>query len=132
MQTDSLKANKELVSEFIRVFYNDKDFDRARTMLTEDFTNHHPGAGVGPDRTVDSFREHAATPFPDFSLTLQRMIAEDDQVWTHGVVRVSPDAPPVIVVDLWRIEDGRLAEHWDVGQAVPEGSTLDEMIADTR
>ncbi|MFI1203620.1 nuclear transport factor 2 family protein [Streptomyces sp. BHT-5-2] len=132
MQSGFLKANKELVAEFIRLFYNEKDFDRARALLTEDFTNHHPGAGVGPDRTIDSFREHAATPFPDFALTIHRVLAEGDQVWTHGVVRVAPDAPPVIVVDLWRIADGRLAEHWDVGQAVPEGTTLDAMIADAR
>ncbi|UNO43014.1 nuclear transport factor 2 family protein [Streptomyces sp. MST-110588] len=127
---DALKANKELVTEFIRRFYNEKDYDRARALLTEDFANHHPGVGVGRDRTVEGFREAAQAAFPAFSLTVVRMVAEGDQVWTHSVARVAPTAPGSVVVDIWRIRDGRLAEHWDVGQAVPEGSTLEELTAD--
>ncbi|MFB7911393.1 nuclear transport factor 2 family protein [Kitasatospora sp. NPDC059146] len=125
-----LKANKELVTGFIDAFYNDKDWDRARELLAEDFVNHHHGVGVGRDRTVETFREQAGIPFPQFSLTIVRIIAEGDQVWTHNVVRVAPGAPPVITADLWRIADGRLAEHWDVAQAVPAGADLDELIAD--
>ncbi|GGL70598.1 hypothetical protein GCM10010129_12670 [Streptomyces fumigatiscleroticus] len=123
------KANKELVAEYIRLFYNDKDFDRARELLTEGFVNHHPGVGTGRDRTVETFRAVAAA-LPAFSLAVRRMVAEGDQVWTHGVVRTAPDAAPSVVVDIWRIEDGRLAEKWDVGQAVPEGSGVEELIGD--
>ncbi|MET9643289.1 nuclear transport factor 2 family protein [Streptomyces syringium] len=129
---DSLKANKDLVSEYIEAFYNAKDFDRAKSLLTEDFANHHPGVGAGRDRTVETFREQAAGPFPAFSLTVLRMIAEGEFVWTHSVARIAPQAPPAVVVDIWRVEDGKLAEHWDVGQAVPEGTTLDEMVSDAR
>ncbi|MFE0043520.1 nuclear transport factor 2 family protein [Streptomyces albireticuli] len=125
----SLQANKDLVAEYIRLFYNDKDFDRARRLLTEGFVNHHPGVGAGRDRTVESFSA-VATALPGFSLTVRRVVAEGDQVWTHSVAKAAPDAPPSIVVDIWRVEDGRLAEHWDVGQGLPEGSSLEELIED--
>lgn len=59
------------------------------------------------------------------------MVAEGDYVWTHGLVKLAPDAPDVVVVDIWRIHDGMLAEHWDVGQSVPEDSTVDEMLSDS-
>ncbi|MFJ9130439.1 nuclear transport factor 2 family protein [Streptomyces sp. NPDC102340] len=124
-----LKANKELVAEYIRLFYNEKDFDRARELLAEGFVNHHHGVGVGRDRTVETFRG-AASQMPEFSLTVRRIVAEGDQVWTHSVARVAPGAHPSVVVDIWRIDNGELAEHWDVGQAVPEGSTLAEMTED--
>jgi predicted SnoaL-like aldol condensation-catalyzing enzyme len=124
-----LKANKELVAEYIRLFYNEKDFDRARELLTEGFVNHHHGVGAGRDRTVRTFRA-AVSAMPEFSLTVRRVVAEGDQVWTQSVARAAPGAHPSVVVDIWRIEDGRLAEHWDVGQAVPDGSTLAEMIDD--
>ncbi|MEU2872541.1 nuclear transport factor 2 family protein [Streptomyces olivoreticuli] len=125
----SLQANKDLVAEYIRLFYNDKDFDRARRLLTEGFVNHHPGVDAGRDRTVEAFSA-AAAAMPGFSLTVRRMVAEGDQVWTHSVAKAAPDAQPSVVVDIWRIEDGRLAEHWDVGQGVPEGSSLEELIGD--
>ncbi len=128
----STKANKELVLEFIRAFYNDKDFDRAEELLTEDFANHHPGVGVGRDRTISTFREQAAEPFPAFSLTVRRIVAEGDYVWTHSLVRVMPEAAGAVVVDIWRVRDGLLAEKWDVAQGVPEGSSADEMMSDHR
>lgn len=129
-QVSSLAANKKIVSEFIQFFYNEKDLDRARSMLAENFANHHPGVGVGRDQTIEGFREQIVKPFPEFSLTIRRMIAEGDYVWTHGLVKLAPTAPDVIVVDIWRIHDGMLAEHWDVGQSVPENCTVDEMISD--
>jgi predicted SnoaL-like aldol condensation-catalyzing enzyme len=131
-RTDSLAANKKLVTEFIRSFYNEKDLDRARSLLAEKFVNHHPGVGVGRERTLDSFREQVVEHLPQFSLTVRRMVAEGDYVWTHSLVKPFPDAPDVVVVDIWRIQDGVLAEHWDVGQSVPEDSTVDEMLSDAR
>jgi len=132
MSSDSLAANKKLVADYIDAFYNKKDFDNAKLMLAEDFANHHHGVGVGRERTVETFKEMAATPFPDFSLTVLRAVAEDDLVWTHGVIRVAPGVPPVVVVDIWRVRDGLLVEHWDVGQSVPDGATLDELVQGVR
>jgi predicted SnoaL-like aldol condensation-catalyzing enzyme len=44
------------------------------------------------------------------------VIAEDDMVAIHG--RYTGIAPtPLIVVDIFRVEDGKIAEHWDVLQA---------------
>ncbi|WP_107657101.1 nuclear transport factor 2 family protein [Nocardia suismassiliense] len=127
---DALAPQKTLVSDFIRLFYNEKNFDRAAELLRPDFVNHHPGVGVGRQRTVDTFRKEVGDPFPEFTLTIRRMVAEDDHVWTHGLVQLEPDGPVVIVVDIWRIEDGLLAEKWDVHQGVPEGSSVAEMISD--
>lgn len=129
MAADSRAAHKDLVRNFYDAFYNSKDFDRARTMLAEDFINHRPGVGIGRDSTINGFQEQIVAHFPDFSLEIRRIIAEDDFVWTHGLVRLAADRPPVISVDIWRITDGLLAEHWDVGQPIPEGMTEDDMLA---
>jgi predicted SnoaL-like aldol condensation-catalyzing enzyme len=126
--SDGVAANRKLVTEFIQAFYNDKDFDHAKSLLTEDFVNHHPGVGVGRERTVSTFRQFGAEPYPDFHLTVRRMVAEGDYVWTHSLVKASPEAPDVVVVDIWRIAGGLLAEHWDVGQPVPAESTVEDML----
>ncbi|MFE3458059.1 nuclear transport factor 2 family protein [Nocardiopsis aegyptia] len=127
----ALAANKKLVTEFIRLFYNEKDLERAGALLTDDFANHHPGVGRGRDRTLATFGE-VAENLPGFSLTVHRMAAEGDLVWTHSLARTGPGADGAVVVDIWRVRDGRLAEHWDVGQAVPEGMTADDMLGDAR
>ncbi len=129
MGTDSRTAHKDLVRDFYEAFYNSKDFDRARTMLTEDFINHHPGVGIGRDKTISGFREQVVDHFPEFTLEIRRIVAEDDFVWTHGLIRFGPDKPAAISVDIWRIADGLLAEHWDVGQPIPEGLTADDLLA---
>jgi predicted SnoaL-like aldol condensation-catalyzing enzyme len=129
METESLTMNKNLIREFYQTFYNSKDFDRARTMLTEDFVNHHPGVDSGRDNTIKGFQEQVADHFPQFSLEVRRIIAEGDFVWTHGLIRLAPDKPAAISVDIWRIADGLLAEHWDVGQSIPEGLTADDLLA---
>ncbi|MEU6131737.1 nuclear transport factor 2 family protein [Saccharopolyspora sp. NPDC047091] len=129
--TDTVaSANRRLVLEYIRIFYNEKDFDRARPMLTEDFANHHTGVGTGRERTIETFREQVGVPLPDFTLTVLRSIAEGDFVWTCGVVRAFPDTPSALVVDIWRVENGRLAEHWDVAQGLPSDGTAAELIAE--
>ncbi|WP_051765697.1 nuclear transport factor 2 family protein [Saccharothrix syringae] len=117
---DRLAANKELVADFCETFYNAKDFARAATLLADDFHNHHHGAGIGPARTVDSFREQVSDRFPGFSLEIRRAVAEGDLVWTYGLVRFDEGAPVAATVDIWRVADGKLAEKWDVGQAVTE------------
>lgn len=129
MKTDSYAAHKDLVRDFYQAFYNSKDFTRARTMLTENFINHHPGVSIGRDNTIRGFQEQIADHFPEFSLEIRRIVAEGDFVWTHGLIRLTADKPAAISVDIWRIADGLLAEHWDVGQSIPEGLTADDLLA---
>jgi predicted SnoaL-like aldol condensation-catalyzing enzyme len=129
METDSRTTHKDLVRDFYQAFYNSKDFDRARMMLAEDFINHHPGVGIGRDNTISGFQEQVVDHFPEFSLEIRRIIAEDDFVWTHGLIRLTANKQAVISVDIWRIADGLLAEHWDVGQSIPEDLTADDLLA---
>lgn len=121
-------ATTQLVLSFIEAFYNDKDFERAGELLSEDFVNHHPGVGVGRQRTIDTFRRWVAEPQPGFSLVVRRTVAEGDLVVTHAHARPAPEADGAVVVDIWRVEGGRLVEKWDVGQAPPDGSSIEEML----
>ena len=127
-QVDVVAANKKLVADFCEAFYNTKDFDAAATFLAEDFHNHHHGAGVGPQRTVDSFREQVADRFPEFSVEIRSMIAEGEYVWTYAFIRLVAGAPNAVSVDIWRIADGLLAEKWDVGQGIEEGTAMTDLL----
>jgi predicted SnoaL-like aldol condensation-catalyzing enzyme len=55
-------------------------------------------------------------------LDLRRVIAEDDLVVMHYRM-VTPDGERA-VVDIWRMVDGQIVEHWDVVQPVPDTSGM--------
>ncbi len=56
------------------------------------------------------------------SFALKRVIAEDDLVVLHYHLKMTPDDLGQAVVDIFRVEDGRIVEHWDVLQPVPAES----------
>ena len=64
---------------------------------------------------------HRKNP-PDFRLNIKRMIAEEDYVVVHLQAESKSANIQAAVVDIYRIEDGKLAEHWDVLQKVPKES----------
>ncbi len=59
---------------------------------------------------------------PDVALVIKRAIAEGDFVVTHSNLVLSPGQPGLALADIFRLEDGKVVEHWDVIQTVPDTS----------
>ncbi len=101
--------NKALVLEAFNALFNRRDLEAAEHYWSPDYVQH--SAGIGPRRDgllalVSSVNRHYESGLA---------VAEGDYVMVHG--RFSGGGRPIrIVVDILRIEDGRLAEHWDVMQ----------------
>jgi predicted SnoaL-like aldol condensation-catalyzing enzyme len=114
-------ANKRTVLSFYETALNNKDFDSAANLLGDHYTQHNPRIADG----IEGFRafvDDLRTNFPDLSATVARLFAEGDFViaHTHGV-RV-PDQPGTAIVDIFRLENTKIVEHWDVMQPIPEQS----------
>lgn len=88
-----------------------------RTLLREDFIEHSPGNPSGRDAFVDFI---ASAPVARAKLDLKRLVADDDYVVVHYWMVTPEDERGVAVVDIWRLVDGQIVEHWDVVQPVPE------------
>ena len=56
------------------------------------------------------------------SLEIKRPIAEGDLVVTHSLLKTSPEDRSTAAADVFRLEDGKVVEHWDVLQSVPESA----------
>jgi predicted SnoaL-like aldol condensation-catalyzing enzyme len=56
------------------------------------------------------------------------VIAEGDLVMTHGLIPTSPEDRGMAAADIFRLEDGKIVEHWDVVQPVPETSANDNTM----
>jgi predicted SnoaL-like aldol condensation-catalyzing enzyme len=66
--------------------------------------------------------------FPDLRLDIKRVIAEGDSVVTHSNPHLKPGDRGMAVADFWRVADGKIVEHWDVIQEVPEKSANDNTM----
>ena len=65
---------------------------------------------------------------PELRVDIKRAIAEDDLVMTHSLLKTSPDDRGTAAADIFRLEDGKIVEHWDVLQPVPETAANDNTM----
>ena len=113
-----LAANKRLVYDMYRIVLQAGLADRAGEFIAEDYIQHNPNAGQGLKGVQDYVR--ATRPERDIKdrleLPLIHLMAEGDHVMT-AFVRPEQDSEGRTYYstwfDLYRIEDGKIAEHWD-------------------
>ena len=83
---------------------------------------HHNPFFEGSAETLMKAMEENARDNPAKTLDVKRAIAEGDLVAVHSHVRLKPEDRGGAVVHIFRFEEGRIVELWDVGQGVPEDS----------
>jgi predicted SnoaL-like aldol condensation-catalyzing enzyme len=113
-----LAANKKLVYDMYRIVLQAGIWERAGEFIRDDYVQHNPQAGQGLAGVQDYIRKtRPERPIADkLELPLIDLIAEGDKVLT-AFVRPEKDATGATYYstwfDLYRIEDGKIAEHWD-------------------
>ena len=113
-----LAANKKLVYDMYRIVLQAGLWERAGEFIRDDYVQHNPQAGQGLAGVQDYIRK--TRPHREIKDTLELplidLIAEGDKVMT-AFVRPEKDASGQTYYstwfDLYRIEDGKIAEHWD-------------------
>ena len=119
---EQLEANKRIVREWNELAINQRKPEEAvAKYLGPYYRQHNPGAADGAEPFI-AFMKHFAQAFPDFRLEPKRIIAEGDIVILHSHLILKPGERGSAVVDIFRLENGKIVEHWDVIQAVPETS----------
>jgi predicted SnoaL-like aldol condensation-catalyzing enzyme len=117
--TDVLEANKALVLAFYQKALNERDVYVADTFLGDRYVQHTPLIEDGPAGQRRYLRWIAAN-FPDARSEVKRVFADEDIVILHVHRVCTPGTHGDAIVDLFRVEDCRIVEHWDVIQPVPE------------
>src|SRR5471030_833232 len=114
-----LEANKKIVVDFYNKGLNDKDFDAAAKYFGPRYVQHNPGAANGPEgfKWLVGFLKEK---FPNSSNEIKRVIAEGDMVVLHVHSVREPGQRGRAIVDIFKVENGKIVEHWDVVQDIPE------------
>lgn len=117
--------NKQIVREFYELAFNDKrPAEAVERYVGSTYIQHNPQAPDGA-QAFTQFVSGLASQFPDLSIGIKRIVAEDDIVVAHGLLKTSADDPGTVAADFFRLDDGKIVEHWDVLQPYPDTSAND-------
>lgn len=114
-----LDQNKAVVVAFYNKALNDKDAEAAIAMMGPTYTQHNARIADGKD----GFRQFIAAfkqKFPASHSRIVRVIADGDLVVLHVHMVREPGTRGEAVMDIFRVADGKLVEHWDVLQPIPD------------
>jgi len=114
-----MEANKKAVVEFYDLAINKKDFEAAAKFIGPRYTQHNPTAADGPEG-LKAFLGFLREKFPDYHSDIVRVFADGDYVILHVHNFPTPGARGNAIMDIFKLEDGKVVEHWDVRQEVPE------------
>ena len=112
-------ANKKVVLDFYDKALNQKDFDAASKYFGPRYIQHNPGAPDGIEG-FKAFIAHRKEKFPNARSEVKRSFADGDYVILHVHSVREPGERGVAIVDIFRLENGKIVEHWDVVQPIPE------------
>ena len=124
MAENLAEANKKVIGAFAEKVFVKKDLSTVDQYVRPDYIQHNPLVKQG----ASGFREFFSTWFasvPDWQYTLKKIVAEGDEVWVYGAykgtlkkdwlgIKASGQKYSFDAVDIFRIQDAKIAEHWDV------------------
>jgi len=113
------EANKKIVVDFYDKAINQKDFDAASKYMGARYTQHNPNAADGPEG-LKAFLQFLKEKFPASRSEIKRVFADGDYVILHVHAVREPGTRGSAIVDIFKLENGKVVEHWDVVQPIPE------------
>jgi predicted SnoaL-like aldol condensation-catalyzing enzyme len=112
--------NKNIVRSWIELAINQRKPEEAiAKYLGPYYRQHNPTASDGSQPFID-FIHNFTKAFPSMHFDIIRMVGEGDLVMVHSHLIQQPGDRGMAVVDIFRLEDEKIVEHWDVVQEVPE------------
>jgi predicted SnoaL-like aldol condensation-catalyzing enzyme len=115
---DSNRSAREIVLAFYEAALNEKNVTKAGEFLGDTYIQHNPRVADGPEAFL-RFVQFRHDRFPAARNEVKRVIADGDIVALHVHSVVVPETPGRNIVDIFRVEGGKVVEHWDVVQDIP-------------
>jgi len=124
MVENSADDNKKIIGAFAESVFVKKDLSAVDQYMRSDYIQHNPLVKLGASGFKEFFSAWFAS-VPDWRYSLKKIVADESEVWVYGTyagtlekewlgVTASGQKYAFDAVDIFRLEEGKLAEHWDV------------------
>lgn len=104
-------SNKDVVIEYLDIVFNQRDLAKAESYWAGDMIQHNPGMPNG----LTVLRSFISSPDPSPTYEAGLAMEDGDRVMIHGRY-INWFGKNMIAVDIFRLENGKVVEHWDVMQ----------------
>lgn len=116
--------NKKVVLDFEELAFNKKDLKAAAEFLADNLVQHNPQVPDGKEGFVQGMT-YFFQANPNLKLEVKNIVVSADgntvvlHVW-GDMDSSNPESKKMAIMDIFRLENGKIVEHWDVLQDIPE------------
>jgi predicted SnoaL-like aldol condensation-catalyzing enzyme len=115
------EQNRQIVEAFADIFYRQKDVRKAfMEYVSDNYIQHNPNILDGREAAIDMLEPKFSNP--EASFDIKRILVDGDLAVIHLHGKMSKTHLGGAVADFFRLENGKIVEHWDVLQPVPENA----------
>ncbi len=111
--------NKKIVVDFYEKAINQRDFEEASKYLGSRYIQHNQRAADGAEG-LNNFITLLREKYPRSHSEIKQVFADGDFVILHVHAVREPDTRGVAIVDIFRLQKGKIVEHWDVHEDIIE------------
>lgn len=113
------EENRRVVTAFYEAGLNRKDYAAASRHFGVRYIQHNPTSDDGKEGFA-KFVGYLRTNHPQSHSTIRQSFVDGDFVILHVLEKLHPNDRGNAIVDIFRLENGKIVEHWDVKQAIPD------------
>nr|WP_304099426.1 nuclear transport factor 2 family protein [Mitsuokella multacida] len=118
-KTPTFTDNKQMVEYFWNEVFNKHNTAVIDEMTAPNYIQHNPGFQDGRQAFEDGI-EGFLKEFPQSKAEIKHIGADGDLVFIHNHITLNDKDRGQAAVDIFRVKDGKIVEHWDVIQDIPE------------
>lgn len=112
------EKNRKIIEAFADVFYRQKDVEKAfNEYVAENYIQHNPNILDGREAAITALKPKFSNP--DAIFDIKRIIVDGNMAVIHLHGRMNKTHAGGAVADIYRLDNGKIVEHWDVLQPIP-------------
>ncbi|WP_245658101.1 nuclear transport factor 2 family protein [Microtetraspora malaysiensis] len=114
--------NKSIVQQALTALVATGDVNALAPLLSDDFLHHRPDATSRTKSEWLAAVGAALAPLAGMQVEIQHVLADGEHVVMHSRRRLPDAGPEIVVIDIWRLNDGLIAEAWEIIEPVSQAT----------